>query len=197
MADLPDTRSSLLLRIRDRDDSESWREFARLYGPVVYNYGRKRGLQDADAADLTQDVLHAVTDAIGRLDYDRSRGTFCGWLFTLAHHKLHDLQARRRRQVQGAADSEVREQLEAAVAPDDAEAVWNREYQERMFAWAAEQAKAAFQKATWRAFWLTAVEGKSGQEAAEEMGITVAAVYLAKSRVVARIRELIEQAEGS
>src|SRR5689334_15164002 len=101
MADLPTTRASLLVRIRDARDREAWGQFVQVYGPVVYGYARKRGLQDADAADLTQDVLRAVSAAAGRLDYDPRRGSFCGWLFTLAHHKLYDLLACRRRQGQG------------------------------------------------------------------------------------------------
>jgi RNA polymerase sigma-70 factor (ECF subfamily) len=196
MADLPVTRSSLLLRLRDLTDADAWREFARVYGPVVYHYGRKRGLQDADAEDLTQSVLQAVADAIGRLDYDRERGSFRGWLFTLAHRKLCDLKARRRRQAQGTGDSDVQAQLNAHPATADDEALWQREYEKRLFDWAAEQAKGEFQEATWRAFWLTGVERRSGQDAAEALGMSVAAVYVAKSRVLARLRELVEQLEG-
>ncbi|HEV3259784.1 MAG TPA: sigma-70 family RNA polymerase sigma factor, partial [Gemmataceae bacterium] len=101
MAELPTTRPSLLVRLRDARDIEAWRQFVQLYGPVVYAYGRRRGLQDADAADLTQEVLRAVSTAVTRLEYDRQRGSFGGWLFTVAHHKLHDLLARQRRPGQG------------------------------------------------------------------------------------------------
>src|SRR5262245_26403774 len=98
MSDPPSTRPSLLVRLRDVGDQDAWRQFVRLYAPVVYAYGRRRGLQDADAADLTQDVLRAVLAAAGRFAYDPRRGSFRGWLFTLAHHRLHDLLARQRRQ---------------------------------------------------------------------------------------------------
>ena len=66
MGSLPTTRASLLVRLRDSGDADAWRQFVRIYAPVVYGYARKRGLQDADAADLTQEVLHAVTTAAGR-----------------------------------------------------------------------------------------------------------------------------------
>jgi RNA polymerase sigma-70 factor (ECF subfamily) len=153
-------------------------------------------LQDADAADLTQEVLRGVAAGVSRLDYDRRRGSFSGWLFTLAHHNLHDMLGRRGRQPQGSGDSAVQEQLDAAPGRENDETVWRREYEQRLFDWAAEQARSAFQEATWRAFWMTAVEGRSGQEAASELGLTVAAVYLAKGRVVARLKELIAQVEG-
>jgi RNA polymerase sigma-70 factor (ECF subfamily) len=74
--------------------------------------------------------------------------------------------------------------------------LWNQEYEQRLFTWAAEQVRHRFQDATWQAFWQTAVEGRSGQAVAQELGMTVAAVYLAKSRVMARLREQIQQVEA-
>src|SRR5213075_829282 len=77
----PLTRASLLVQIRDGSNHVAWQEFANLYGPVVYGFARKRGLQDADAADLMQDVLRSVSSAMHRLEYDPVRGAFRGWLF--------------------------------------------------------------------------------------------------------------------
>src|SRR5437762_5041573 len=116
MDESPLTRPSLLVRIRDPRDAEAWSQFVDVYAPLVYGYARKRGLQDADAADLTQEVLRAVAAAIGRLDYDPQRGSFCGWLFTLAHHRLHDLVASQRRQCRGSGDSGTQLLLEAQPA---------------------------------------------------------------------------------
>src|SRR5436190_14806884 len=93
MAEIPPTRASLLARLRDPRDEAAWREFVDLYVPVIYGYARKQGLQDADAADLTQDVLRAVAGAVGRLDYDPARGTFRNWLFTVVRHKLSSWRA--------------------------------------------------------------------------------------------------------
>jgi RNA polymerase sigma-70 factor (ECF subfamily) len=195
MANLPTTRPSLLLRIRDPQDAAAWRDFVRIYAPVVYSYGRRRGLQDADAADLTQEVLRAVAAAAGRLEYDPQRGSFAGWLFTLAHHQLHDLQARRRRQSVGTGDTKVRVLLEQQPAREDDRAVWQGEYERRLFNWAAQRVRGSFHESTWQAFWSTAVEGQSVKEAAARLGLTAAAVYLARSRVMARLREQIEQVE--
>jgi RNA polymerase sigma-70 factor (ECF subfamily) len=195
MAELPTTRPSLLVRLRDARDRDAWRQFVQLYGPVVYAYGRRRGLQDADAADLTQEVLRAVSTALGRLAYDRRRGGFGAWLFTLAHHKLHDLLARQRRPGRGSGDPDVQQVLDAQPARDGDAALWDQEYERRLFRWAAEQVRPRFQDATWQAFWQTAVEGKSGKDVAEALGMTVAAVYLAKSRVMARLREQVQQAQ--
>jgi RNA polymerase sigma-70 factor (ECF subfamily) len=195
MAELPTTRPSLLVRIRDSRDRDAWRQFVQVYGPVVYGYGRRRGLQDADAADLTQEVLRAVSLAARRLDYDRRRGSFCAWLFTVAHHKLHDLVARQKRPGRGSGDSGVQVWLEEQPArPEDA-ALWDEEYERRLFTWAAEQVRGCFRETTWDAFWQSAVEGRSGKDVAEALGMTVAAVYLAKSRVMARLRREIRRLE--
>src|SRR5258706_12021873 len=82
MAEFPSTRASLLVRLRDPRDEAAWTEFVDLYVPVIYGYARKQGLQDADAVDLSQEVITAVADAVRRLDYDRQRGAFRNWLFT-------------------------------------------------------------------------------------------------------------------
>jgi RNA polymerase sigma-70 factor (ECF subfamily) len=191
MAELPTTRPSLLVRIRDAGDAEAWGQFVQIYAPLVYDYARRRGLQDADAADLTQDVLQAVAGAAKRLDYDPARGSFRGWLFTVAHHKLHDLLNRQKRPGQGQGDSAAQALLEQQPARE--EAVWDEEYERRLFAWAADQVRGHFEESTWQAFWQAAVEGKSAKEVARDLGLTVGAVYIAKSRVQARLKDLIRQ----
>jgi RNA polymerase sigma factor (sigma-70 family) len=104
MTDSPATRASLLVRIRDGQDREAWRQFVQVYAPVVYGFARKRGLQDADAADLMQEVLRSVAVAAGRLDYDAGRGSFRGWLYTVTRNKIFNvLDSRRRRDVASAA----------------------------------------------------------------------------------------------
>jgi RNA polymerase sigma-70 factor (ECF subfamily) len=189
MADLPQTRPSLLVRIRDARDDEAWGQFVEVYAPVVYHYARRRGLQDADAADLTQEVLRAV--AVGRLDYDPGRGPFRGWLFTLAHHKLYDFLARQRRPGRGAGDSAAQELLEQQPAREEAD--WDEEYERQLFAWAADRVRGDFEEKTWQAFWQTAVEGRPGKEVAGALGMSVGAVYIAKSRVQARLKEQVRQ----
>jgi len=188
MTQPPTTRLSLLLRLRDPQDAAAWNEFVRLYAPLIYRYGRRHGLQDADAADLTQEVLGAVNKSIGRFDYDVNRGAFRGWLYTLAHRKRCDFMERRSRQAAGAGDSQVQALLDATPAPQDRDE-WDRDHRDAIFAWVAERVEPTVSATTWQAFWRTAVEGKSGQVVAGELCMTVAAVYLAKSRVMVRMKE--------
>ena len=196
MPEAPPTRLSLLIRLRDLQDHEAWAQFVEVYAPFIYGYVRKRGLQDADAADLTQACLQQVAAKVGSLEYDPRRGSFRGWLFTIVRNKLRNFSNQPQRLVQGSGDSNVQRLLENQAAPEsDEAALWERAYERGLFAWAAEQIQPQVQEATWRAFWQTAVEGKSGREVAKELGLTVAAVYVAKSRIVARLRALIREVQ--
>jgi RNA polymerase sigma-70 factor (ECF subfamily) len=190
MAEMPKTRASLLVRLRDHQDAEAWRQFVQIYAPLVYRLCRRKGLQDADAADLTQEVLRHVSAAVGRLEYDPQRGLFRSWLFTLAHRKLCDFFRQRARQAHGSGDSATQAILAEQPAPEE-ELAWNQGHEQRTFAWAAEQIRDQVALNTWQAFWLTAVHNRDSQEVAHELGMTVAAVYLAKSRVMARLKEQV------
>jgi RNA polymerase sigma-70 factor (ECF subfamily) len=192
MTDSPATRVSLLIRIRDPRDQDAWRQFVRVYGSVIYGFARKRGLQDADAADLMQDVLRSVAGAAGRLDYDPRRGTFRSWLFTVTRNKVYNFLDGRRHQSRAVGGTTAMEAVEGQSAPPDgSEEVWDREYEQRTFAWAVEQVRGEFLDSTWQAFWLTAVEGKPAKEVGQKLGLSPGAVYVAKSRVLARLREQV------
>jgi RNA polymerase sigma-70 factor (ECF subfamily) len=193
MADSVLTRPSLLARIKDTGDRQAWAEFVDIYAPLIYGYALKHGLQDADAADLTQEVLRAVARSAARLNYDPTRGTFRGWLFRVVRNELADYGAARRRHRPGSGDTAVKRRLEEEPAPSEDEvAAWEREYERQLFALACEQVRRDFQESTWQAFWLTAIVGKSGKEVAGVLGLTTAAVYLAKRRVTERLRQQIE-----
>jgi RNA polymerase sigma factor (sigma-70 family) len=125
LANPPTTRPSLLVRLRDIHDQDAWRLFAGIYAPLVYGFARRHRLQEADAADLTQEVLRAVAERAGQLNYDRRLGSFRGWLFTVAHRKLCDFWTRQKRQGRGSGDTDVQELLEdrpARTEPSSASA---------------------------------------------------------------------------
>ena len=188
----PLTRASLLVQLRDGANHGAWQEFMKLYGPVVYGFARKRGLQDADAADLMQEVLRAVSNSIGRLEYDRSQGTFRGWLFTISRNKVFNFLSARRIRPQASGDSSTNRLLDSKAEEQDGSEAWEMEYQRRLAALAMERIKNEFQEKTWRAFWLTAVEGIGAADVAEQIGISTGAIYVAKSRVLARLKEEVE-----
>src|SRR3974377_1198272 len=121
MTDSPATRQSLLARLKDPLDGEGWSEVVSLYTPLLNRLAKARGLQAADAADLTQEVFCAVAGAIDRYDPDPARGSFRGWLFRLARNLMINVLAARRIRPQASGDSDIRELIERVPAPDAAE----------------------------------------------------------------------------
>jgi RNA polymerase sigma-70 factor (ECF subfamily) len=166
-----------------------------LYAPVVHGYLHKRGLQDADAADLCQDVLAAVVGAVGRLEYDPARGAFRNWLFTVVRRKLANWRAARGKRAQGTGDAATHRLLEQVPCPAREEAEWEAEWEDRVFAWACTQVRCEVTNTTWQAFWRTAVDGQPGRQVAADLGLSVAAVYSARGRVLARLKELIQSVQ--
>jgi RNA polymerase sigma-70 factor (ECF subfamily) len=194
MAEIPATRASLLVRLRDSRDEAAWTQFLELYAPLVYGYARKAGLQDADAEDLAQGVFVAVAGAVGRLKYDPRRGSFRNWLFTIVRHKLSHWHAARKIRCQGSGDSAIQQLLETFPSPGG-EDEWQAECQDRLFSWACEQVRRDVTEATWQAFWRTAVAGQPSKQVAGDLGVTVATVYVSRSRVLARLKELVQSAQ--
>ena len=196
MDDCEPTRLSLLARLRDRGDHGAWGEFVEVYTPFVYGVLRKRGLQDADAADLTQETMRSVFQAVGQFDHAQHAGAFRGWLVKVVQSRLNDFHARKRRQAVGSGDTAAFERLEAVPAPDHDAGAIEKEYRKCLFQWATGQVRGEFQENTWRAFWMTYVDGQGSKEATEVLGMSVEAVYMARSRVLARLRKKIQQVEG-
>jgi RNA polymerase sigma factor (sigma-70 family) len=194
MADALLTRASLLARLGDPLDGAAWQQFVELYGSLVYGFARRRGLQDADAADLTQEVFLAVAQAAGRWRYDPRRGSFRGWLYAVTRKKIARFLQRRRTQPVGTGDSTACQRLDEQPSPEpDPEDAWEQEFQRQLFRLAAAAVQDSFAPTTWKAFWQTAVEGKSGAAVAAELGLSVGAVYVARSRVLARLTERIRE----
>lgn len=185
------TRVSLLAKIRNLNDGLAWSEFVRLYAPLVHSYGVKNGLQDADAADLAQETLRLVMRAAPEFVYDPAKGTFRGWLFTIARNEIRKFANRQKRTAVGSGDSNVRELLETQPSPRWEEDEWDREYQLNLFRCAAEKVQGEFRENTWQAFWRTIIQHQEIETVARDLGLSVGAVYIARSRITARIRQEI------
>ena len=194
MAGRPNTPASLVLRLRDRRDREAWERFVALYAPLIYGYGRRRGLQDADAADLTQAVLQAVVASIERYEYDPAQARFHTWFFRVVRNQFLRQFAHRWQRPAEEQGPEAEALLrECANRDEEHEAAdWEQEYRRGRFRWAVEQVRGGFEESSFRAFWHTAVDGRPAPEVASELGLSVGAVYTAKSRVLDRIRRVIE-----
>ena len=188
------TRKTLLLKIKDAEDDQAWGEFVELYAPLVFSFCRKRGLSEADASDVTQEVMRAIARSIENFDYDPEKGTFRSWFYTVARSKLNNFfkQQMRRPTAGGTAVMQlINEQPDSSEEHD-----WELDYRRQMFDWAAEKVRGQFTEPSWRAFWKTAVDDEEPAEVAVELKISRGAVYAAKARVIAALRERVQMVAG-
>ena len=177
------TSASLLERLRQPAETESWQRFVRLYTPLIFYWARRTGLQDADATDLVQDVFTLLLKKLPEFRYSPDQ-SFRSWLRTVTLNKWRE----RQRQKRPAAVAGEELVHEAAVA-DDAQAIWEAEYRQRIYHRAFELMQSEFQPATWRACWEQVVGGKPAGVVAAELGMTAGAVRSAKFRVLCRLRK--------
>ena len=193
MDDSKETRLTLIARLRDYDDSIAWREFTDIYAPVVHGVIARSGLQYADAADVTQEVFRSVARSINGFRCDRARGSFRGWLMAVIRSRLADFFARTKKHPSGSGDTMVLSLLENMPDSNELADAWDDEYRRSVFEYATNKIRDSFQESTWTAFWQTAVEGQDSKKVAEELAMTPGAVYIAKCRVLAKIKETIER----
>ena len=197
----PETRPSLMLRLRDPQDQEAWTQFVSVYEPLVLRLLKQRGLQEADARDVTQQVIMAVTQAVERWQPDGREASFRRWLFAIARKLALKFIQRgatsngpSRRGVGG---TDMIDLLKNLPEPDHRTvAAFDDEYRNEVLEWAAERAQREFRESTWQAFWRTCVLNEPIASVAESLGMTVGNVYVARTRVIARLKQIVEISEA-
>lgn len=195
MERIPKTRASLILRLPSAADASAWAEFTEIYEPFVFRFARRRGLQDADAYELTQEVFLAVAKSIRRFEIDPQRAQFRTWLFRIAKNCVLKLLAKRQRAM--TLDSATWERVAAAVPQTDQSHLETEQaYRRDVFLWAAARVRKQVRAVTWQAFSLTCLMDQSVEQAAESLGVSRGAIYVAKSRVLHRLRLEVQQLEG-
>ena len=191
----PETRASLLIRLKDREDQAAWSEFVEIYQPVIRRLALRKGMQTADAEDVTQRVLLSVSRAIPRWEIDPQRGRFRTWLHRVTQNAILNALSRGPRD-RGTGDSDLLRQLEQHAERNGPDSDLLRlEFRREQFRWAARQIQEEFQSATWDAFWLTSVEGVSPEEAAERLKKGIGSINAARSRVMRRLKEKLSEFE--
>ena len=179
---MPSTSASLLERLRVPEQQDAWHRFVDLYTPLIVAWGRRVGLQGADAADLTQEVLCVAARVLPTFEYNKN-GSFRAWLQTITLNKWRERERRAKLPIDPLAIASEHPTLD-----DPIREFWENEYRERITARALQLMRSEFQESTWRAFWGVVVQSRAGDEVAAELGISVAAVYAAKGRVLRRLR---------
>jgi len=185
---MAETSPSLLNRCRQRHDNESWQRLVELYTPFIHGLRIRHNIPQEDARDLAQEVLAIVARELPTFEYDPKRGTFRGWLRTITVNCLRAYW--RSRTPRGTGDSDVQEMLNQLADPNsEASRVWDREHDQFVWRRLVELVKPEFEPSTWQAFCLVTLEGVKPAQAAKKVGITTNAVFIAKSRVMRRLKE--------
>ncbi|MDY3553729.1 sigma-70 family RNA polymerase sigma factor [Gemmata sp. JC717] len=189
-ADPGSTQAGLIAGVQQGDPS-AWHQLTAIYGPLVYGWARRVGLHNEDAADITQEVFRSVAARASRFQHGRPGDTFRGWLWTVTHNKLRDFWRQRavRPQAAGGTDAQDRLLLIAESGSDSRPGLAAET--EGLLRRAMELVRAEFEPRSWDAFWRAAVEGHPAADIARELGMTANAVYIARSRILNRLRELL------
>jgi len=187
---IPQTRQSLLIRIKNPQDQTAWQEFVEIYRPAVYRFARRRGLHSDDAEDITQQVLLSLLRKIGEWNTDRQAGSFRAWLLTVARNAVSNKLSRKSHD-DGCGGTSVLQRLSNFVDDHEESATFDWELRRATFRRAAAEVRPEFHETTWQAFWRTAVERRSAERTASELQVSIGAVYTAKSRVLKRLRDLV------
>jgi RNA polymerase sigma-70 factor (ECF subfamily) len=191
-----ETSTTLLGRLRQgATDQAAWAEFVRRYGRLIYQWCRRWRLPEAEAEEVTQVVLVRLVEKLRGFDYDPSR-SFRAYLKTLTHYAWCDFLAARRRPDAGSGDSDILAALATVEARDDLAGRLEREFDQEVLELATDRVRQRVEPHTWDAFRLTALEGRSGADAATQLGMKVASLFAAKSKVQRMLQEEVRLLQG-
>ncbi|MBM4075112.1 MAG: sigma-70 family RNA polymerase sigma factor, partial [Planctomycetes bacterium] len=179
-------------------DQQAWSQFVAIYEPLLLRMLRQRGLQEADARDVSQQVVLAVTQAVHRWNHDGKEASFRRWLFGIARNlALKSIQSGQGvggSKKKGVGGSDMLKLLNNLPEPQHKTVkVFDHEYRNELFLWAAQQVRSEFREATWEAFWRTFVLNEPIAEVARELKMTMGNVYVARTRIIARLRQKVEE----
>ncbi len=197
------TRRSLLSRLRDLEDSESWRTFFDMYWRLLYNVARKSGLSDHHAQDVVQETVIAVARKMPEFRYDPAKGSFKGWLLLICRRRIHDYFRRTYSLSRAApqADEELEraaENVPAAMLPPDAQidGIWEQEWRDNIFRAALAQVRQRANPKQYQVFDCCVLQNQRPAEVAQMLGLNAAQVYLAKHRLSAAVKRAVKELEA-
>lgn len=194
MTEFPETQTSLLASIKTLDDRHAWERFVLLYRPVIYRIARRKGLQPADAEDLTQHVLTSIAGSIERWKKSNPSARFRYWLRRVVKNAIINAATRRRPEIPFSAITGLKdyELLAEPAIDNEAEIEIDNEYRRQLFQRAAAVVKSDIEPTTWRAFEMTVIEDMPIKSAADELNKSIGSVYAARSRVMHRLKAVVE-----
>jgi RNA polymerase sigma-70 factor (ECF subfamily) len=185
-----ETSASLLERLRQQPDAASWRRLVELYTPLLRGWLRRNDVPAEDVDDLVQDVMEVLVRELPQFHYDPQRGSFRGWLRTIVVNRVRMFWRSRQGQPLATGDSDLARRLNELEDPhSDLSREWDREHDTHVARRLLAVIESDFEPATWKAFRRVALDGADAVTVAGELGISLNAVYLARFRVLRRLRE--------
>lgn len=188
--DWPSTRHALLRRVRDLRNDDAWAMFVDLYSPLVYRFCRQRGLQDADARDVVQEVFIRVSRGIRRFDPAPEKGRFRAWLGTIIYREIQRQRVKSGQSARGVGGPDgdaVLEQVEAQFTK-----AWESEFDTEVYQYALERIRSEADPDAWTAFQAVWIEDRKPRDVAEQLNRPVDWVYKAKYKVLCRLKDQIQ-----
>lgn len=187
----PETRATLIVRLRDPRNERAWNEFVAGYEPFLRCLVERRGVPSRDVPDVTQQVLAAIAHSVSGWRDDGQTESFRRWVQRVARNVVIKFMTRERKQVEAQGGTEFQSLLEQQPAAEDQDQ--QRRYEYELVVWAAQQVRQEFRESSWKAFWATLVEGRSVSEVAQELGVTPGSIYMSRSRIMARIQTIVSE----
>ena len=188
----PETRPSLIVRLKGERNQLAWEEFVLAYEPFLRRLVQRRGVSERHVPDVVQQVLLAIAQSVESWHDDGNPASFRRWLSRVARNVTLKFLAGERRQITGQGGTDFQQRLaEVADASDELA----KQYEYELVVWAAEQVRAEFRDTSWKAFWATLIDGRPVAEVAAELGVTPGSIYMSRSRIMARIRTKVKEIE--
>lgn len=188
-AEWPSTHITLLNRVRFEKDPDAWRDFVTIYGPLIYNYCRKKKLNDSDAEDVCQEVFQQISKSFHDFEYNRQLGRFRSWLGTVTYHEICKFWKKNKRFQSGRTD------LDDYINshPGEIDGAWSDEFCSYIYETSLKNIKPNFDEKTWRAFELTWIKDSPTKAVAEELDVDPNWIYKAKFLVQQQLKEEIKR----
>lgn len=190
-----ETRKSLIVRLKNEQNDSAWRDFVCTYEGFLNRLVRRQGVPERHVPDVTQQILLAIAKSVDGWSDDGNAASFRRWLTTVSRNVVVRFMSRERKQAGGVGGSDLIAALQNIEATPDDNSI--RQYEHELIVWAAEQVRHEFLETSWRAFWLTVIDGQSVEDVAKELGVSPGSIYMSRSRIMAKIKARIAEVNDS
>lgn len=192
------TRRSLLSRLKDWDDQDSWRDFFELYWRLIFDVARKSGLSESDAQDVVQETILAVAKQMPEFRYDPTRGRFKSWLCQITRRRIADRLRRHYREPRAPGEPQPEESLESVQDPtvESMDALWEQEWKQHLYQLAVERVKRRVRPEHFQIFDLYVIQGWPVTKVAKALGVSLPLIYVTRHRIGSQLKQEIKRLQA-